>query len=337
MVTKGIVEKVLSKYYARVRIPIYDGVEDSQGSTNNVNLSSAIVCSLPNSIVTLAKDDIGYVTFEDDDIGKPIIIGWLQKGTGNNSEVGLTLSTLTTKSTTFLNKQTYIGDIQPFEIQKLENVRDNIQGQIDLANSNIDDVKTNVENISIDIEAINNDLTPIKEALNDYNISKGTVEQRLTNLGFREGSITLASGITATTNYLKRQGNYVIGKLVITNGLSYISSNLPYYSNESAYVNIHRFDIGHLGDYNLFKPLSNIQASVEATSRILTQVRSATASFYGEAYSKLEMTLSNNGSLSLSIFANKRVGETTTYYSLLCSENTPITITFAYEATPIIT
>lgn len=214
MVTKGIVEKVLSKYYARVRIPIYDGVEDSQGSTNNVNLSSAIVCSLPNSIVTLAKDDIVYVTFEDDDIGKPIIIGWLQKGTGNNSEVGLTLSTLTTKSTTFLDKQTYIGNIAPREIQQLENVKDNIQGQIDLTNSNLDDVKEKINNITIDVEqdiqAINNDLTPIKQALAEYNISKGTVEERLTNLGFKEGSITLASGFTATTNSLKRQGNYVI-------------------------------------------------------------------------------------------------------------------------------
>lgn len=173
MVTKGIVEKVLSKYYARVRIPIYDGVEDSQGSTNNVNLSSAIVCSLPNSIVTLAKDDIVYVTFEDDDIGKPVIIGWLQKGTGNNSEIGLTLSTLTTKSTTFLDKQTYIGNIQPFEIQKLENVRDNIQGQIDLANSNIDDVGENLININKDlqhkIDLINTTIIELQNIKLSYN------------------------------------------------------------------------------------------------------------------------------------------------------------------------
>lgn len=40
--------------------------------------------------------------------------------------------------------------------------------------------------------------------------SKGTIETRLTNLGFRQGSVTLASGITATRNSIKRQGNYVI-------------------------------------------------------------------------------------------------------------------------------
>ena len=40
--------------------------------------------------------------------------------------------------------------------------------------------------------------------------SKGTIETRLTNLGFRQGSVTLASGVTATRNSIKRQGNYVI-------------------------------------------------------------------------------------------------------------------------------
>ena len=50
--------------------------------------------------------------------------------------------------------------------------------------------------------------------------SKGTIEQRLTNLGFREGSISLASGVTASTNSLKRQGNYVIGTLIISNRIS---------------------------------------------------------------------------------------------------------------------
>lgn len=46
--------------------------------------------------------------------------------------------------------------------------------------------------------------------------TKGTIEQRLTALGFRQGSITLPSGVTAATNIVKRQGNYVIGNLQFT-------------------------------------------------------------------------------------------------------------------------
>lgn len=52
-------------------------------------------------------------------------------------------------------------------------------------------------------------------ALVGYDISKGTVEERLTNLGFREGSVILANGVTATQNVLTRQGNYVLGHLIL--------------------------------------------------------------------------------------------------------------------------
>ena len=49
-----------------------------------------------------------------------------------------------------------------------------------------------------------------------YNDSKGTIEERLTRLGFRKGSVTLSEG-NATVNYLKRQGNFVIGEISATN------------------------------------------------------------------------------------------------------------------------
>lgn len=61
-------------------------------------------------------------------------------------------------------------------------------------------------------------------ALNNYDISKGTVEERLTNLGFKQGSVELEPSYTATTNILKRQGNYVIGELLNINGLTDVLS-----------------------------------------------------------------------------------------------------------------
>ena len=45
--------------------------------------------------------------------------------------------------------------------------------------------------------------------------TKGTIEERLTNLGFKSGSATIASG-SASTNNLYRQGNYVYGRIGIT-------------------------------------------------------------------------------------------------------------------------
>jgi hypothetical protein len=48
------------------------------------------------------------------------------------------------------------------------------------------------------------------QALVGYDISKGTIEERLDKLGFKEGSVILSSNLTATRNELKRQGNYVL-------------------------------------------------------------------------------------------------------------------------------
>lgn len=45
-------------------------------------------------------------------------------------------------------------------------------------------------------------------------VSKGTIEQRLTNLGFKEGNASVLVNTTSISeNYVKRQGNYIIGRL----------------------------------------------------------------------------------------------------------------------------
>ena len=54
------------------------------------------------------------------------------------------------------------------------------------------------------------EITYTGTALSDYNISKGTIETRLTNLGFRQGAVTMSSGYSAGTNRITRQGNYCI-------------------------------------------------------------------------------------------------------------------------------
>ena len=68
--------------------------------------------------------------------------------------------------------------------------------------------------------------------------TKGTIEERLTNLGFKEGSFILASGITATTNYIKKQGNIVYFKLVFK-GLTELDIKNPpdnYYYRQSQII-----------------------------------------------------------------------------------------------------
>lgn len=68
------------------------------------------------------------------------------------------------------------------------------------------------------------------DALDGYDISKGTIEKRFADLGFKQGSATLngQNNVVATQNELKRQGNYVLGRIVINNanfaGLNFINN-----------------------------------------------------------------------------------------------------------------
>lgn len=50
-------------------------------------------------------------------------------------------------------------------------------------------------------------------------MSKGSIEQRLTKLGFKQGSISATNISNAT---LKRQGNYVIGNFVVSGSFSFV-------------------------------------------------------------------------------------------------------------------
>ena len=59
-------------------------------------------------------------------------------------------------------------------------------------------------------------------ASSDY--SKGTIEERLTKLGFSEGSFVVSDGATVTVNSIKKQGKYVIANLSIINGIATVPS-----------------------------------------------------------------------------------------------------------------
>lgn len=131
MITKGIVEKIITPYNVKVRIPLFDAIEEAKNGVSTEDLSDAVICTLPNSANVLSEGDIVFVAFEDDYISKPIIIGHLYREIKSNTKIDLNLNNLTTNSTTKLNKDTYIGNIKPKEISYLSGVKDNIQNQID--------------------------------------------------------------------------------------------------------------------------------------------------------------------------------------------------------------
>lgn len=157
-------------------------------------------------------------------------------------------------------------------------------------------------------------------ALSDYDINKGTVEERLTALGFREGSITLASGITASTNVIKRQGNYVIGKVEFSPAVAITSFlGTP-------------VDIGDVPEY--FRP--KVREHISYRTEVSTQmsIRTTTGSGSGS------LTSTSSDSVTVDI-DGKIVGSGSASWNpsnTKLSGSTAIklkSISFGYEANPL--
>lgn len=149
---------------------------------------------------------------------------------------------------------------------------------------------------------------PLKAKIAEYaseDTTKGTIEERLTRLGFKEGSVTLSSG-TATTNKITRQGNYCI--LNVSTTLEVMIKN--------GTLNIGSID-------NNFIPKNKVQTYCKCI--IATSGTLATFDVYCIA------NIDTNGVITLSNFdyGNYELG-----IQVIAEQ---ITITsFGYEATPTI-
>ena len=69
-----------------MRIPILDGAAESKGSTPKTELNWASVVCIPGLDVEYRVGDVVIVGFEDNDLGKPIVLGYLKLALGYTSE-----------------------------------------------------------------------------------------------------------------------------------------------------------------------------------------------------------------------------------------------------------
>ena len=93
MITRAIINKIdYESNKIRVRIPIYDGAQNSKGSTSDDDLSWASVLCIPGLTIDYEIGDIVIVGFEDDDIGKPIILGYLRLANGISDEARISVN-----------------------------------------------------------------------------------------------------------------------------------------------------------------------------------------------------------------------------------------------------
>lgn len=130
MITKGIVEELISPYAARVRIPILDNVTNTSYGTRTEDLPIATICSLPNCTLNPQVGDIVFVAFEYNAIDKVVILGYLSAAALNDTLSDANFGNIDVSYSARLPEDTTIGSITPQEISFLSGLTDNIQKQL---------------------------------------------------------------------------------------------------------------------------------------------------------------------------------------------------------------
>lgn len=138
MITKGIVEEIVSPYQVKVRIPTIDRVVTSRISTSKDDLNVATICSFPNCYINPQVGDVVFVGFEDNTYYKAVILGHLTREGMSDTYADVTFGNLSVKSSAELPTQTSIGEVSSNNIQQLSGCSENIQNQINHIKEQLD-------------------------------------------------------------------------------------------------------------------------------------------------------------------------------------------------------
>lgn len=137
MITRAIVEEVISPHKVKIRVPLLDRVSSSSLSTKTRNLNTATICTLPNCYMNIHVGDVVFIAFEDNTSDRAVVLGHLSRDLPYESFAQLVLSTLAVNDDASLPASTSIGDVTSKEIYCLSGVKGSIQMQLNLLNDKI--------------------------------------------------------------------------------------------------------------------------------------------------------------------------------------------------------
>lgn len=167
MVTKAYIQEVLTPYSVRVRIPLYHKINNVSGAISDTLLPVAYLCTPPNIKVDPKVNDVVIVTFEEDDLSKPIVIGYLYSSKSFKSTINIECETLTTTEETILSKDTQIGDIKYENLVCLQNQKENIPDTLKSINSSISHLKNELATTNNNVRSNTNTFDGFKDSIND--------------------------------------------------------------------------------------------------------------------------------------------------------------------------
>lgn len=130
MITRGIVEKLLDRYTIKVRMPLLNRMKQNSNSILSEDLNEAVVSVPPNFDPNINVGDVVFVAFEDNNFGKPVVIGYLYRSNMTPTYGDIILNSINVKIAANLSADTTIGDVSSTNISYLKGVTSNIQGQL---------------------------------------------------------------------------------------------------------------------------------------------------------------------------------------------------------------
>lgn len=146
MIEKAIVEEIIDNYNIRVRVPRYNLSSSSPHSTPFSELPIANICSLPGCNPTFRIGDIVIISYEGDEIDKPIIIGQLYAENLLNNQIDINCSSLIVDINSSLPEETTIGEVKENEIKQLSGAQYILQAQINLLEKRIEELESKTNN-----------------------------------------------------------------------------------------------------------------------------------------------------------------------------------------------
>lgn len=167
MLTKAYIQEVLSPHNIRVRIPLYNKIENVEGSTPNNELHTACVCTLPNFITDPKAGDVVIVGFEENDVSHPVILGYLSTSSTKESMVDIVCDNLIVQGDTTLDEYTTIGKVKPENIKCLKDLQLNIKDTFNKHSQNITDIYSKIETVQGYVDANTGTILELQKNLNN--------------------------------------------------------------------------------------------------------------------------------------------------------------------------
>jgi hypothetical protein len=144
MVCKAIIDAKLTNYKLRVRIPSLHSGVDSIGAVGTESIPIATVSIAAGIYPALKVGDVVFVTFEDDNPDKPVIVGLLYSDKCKTTLPDIVTTSLEVITNAKLPQDTQIGEITSTQVSYLKNISSDVQTQFNNLDKRTNDLEDEV-------------------------------------------------------------------------------------------------------------------------------------------------------------------------------------------------